>query len=161
MSRRGWDSMILFAHILRPAGTRASRRCWRSDMSMAAHDLRRGDTGGDNAHQRWLALVSVGPWKTRINRRPPASGTCLARRRSWVRIPSAPLPITHCSTICYSGGVSLFYSPRLVRGDKSGATIERFVTMVVTLRTQSAVLVIELQLGTPEVRFQALLEKYE
>ncbi len=39
--------------------TRASRRCWRSTTNAVAHALRRGDTGGDSAHQRWLALVSV------------------------------------------------------------------------------------------------------
>ena len=49
----------------RSGTTRASRRC-SSSTSDAVLEVR-GDSGGDSAHQRWLALVSVRPTKTRMN----------------------------------------------------------------------------------------------
>ena len=36
-------------------------------FAIVNNDPARGDSGGDSAHQRWLALVSAGPSKTRIN----------------------------------------------------------------------------------------------
>ncbi len=65
--------------------------------STTVHVDRRGDTGGDNAHQRWLALVGAQTGKTlkiSAHWRWLAPGGGLRSRRSQVRILSGAFHIS-------------------------------------------------------------------
>ena len=91
----------------------------------------RGDSSGDSAHQRWLALVSARPSKTRINWRSLAlAGASRGPDKREVGGSSPPRPIRHKSKSCCTVHSRTFSLDHFFagRGDNYGDTVTTGVT---------------------------------